>query len=216
MAAAITTSSVTRKRTVDVWAEIGAGDGRSFLYGPRLGRLYLLRPAQASDLRLLGVIGLPAAGRQREVVDPVARIRHDRASLAGEPPNQQPVFLLRAAYRSFQITRGALPLRSMALVARAAAPLFRGRVIEAGATVCDIGRLVHAAEMRMSDPNCYPRALLTALLALAAGRSCTLLLGLLAPTHKMHAWCSVENELPYEPSPEHYLYQPLWALTLHP
>lgn len=216
VAAATTTSSVTRKRTADAWAEIDAGDGRSFLYGPRLGRLYLFHPAQASDLRLLSTIGLSAAHRQREVADPVERIAHDRASLAREPAGELPTFGLRLAYRAFQITRGAIPFHAMALLARAGAPLFRRRVIAAGANASEIGRLVHAAEAGVSDPNCYPRALLTALLATAAGRSSILLIGLLAPTRKMHAWCSVENELPYEPSPEHYLYQPLWALTLHP
>lgn len=216
VAAATTTSSVTRKRTDDAWAEIDAGDGRRFLYGPRLGRLYLLHPAQASDLRLLSIIGLPAARRQREVPDPVERVAHDRSSLAHEPPDGRPTFWLRLAYRSFQITRGAIPFHAMALLAHALAPLLRGRAIETGADASAIGRLVHAAEARVSDPNCYPRALLTALLAAVARRRCTLLIGLLAPTHKMHAWCSVESELPYEPSPEHYLYQPLWALTLHP
>lgn len=216
VAAATTTSSVTRKRTDDAWTEIDAGDGRSFLYGPRLGRLYLLPPAQASDLRLLSAIGLSAAHRQLEVPDPVERVAHDRAGLAHEPAGVRPAFWLRLAYRAFQVTRGALPFQAMALLARALAPLLRGRIIETGASVCEIGRLVHAAETRVPDPNCYPRALLTALLAAAAGRRCILLIGLLAPTHKMHAWCSVENELPYEPSPEHYLYQPLWALTLRP
>lgn len=216
VAAATTTSSVTRKRTDDAWAEIDAGDERRFLYGPRLGRLYLLPPAQASDLRLLSTIGLSTAHRQREVADPVERVTHDRTSFARDPVDGLPTFRLRLAYRVFQITRGAIPFHAMALLARAAGPIFCGRVIAAGAGVSEIGRLVHAAESGVSDPNCYPRALLTALLATAARHRCTLLVGLLAPTRKMHAWCSVGNELPYEPSPEHYLYQPLWALTLHP
>lgn len=215
VAAATTTSSVTRKRTDDTWTEIDAGDGRSFLYGPRLGRLYLLNPAQASDLNLLRLIGLSKERRQSEVPDPVERVTHDRGSL-GHRPAREPTPWLTLLYRAFQLTRGAIPFRAMARLACAIAPLLRGRAIETGAGPSEIGQLVHAAEARVRDPNCYPRALLTALLATAARRRCTLLIGLLTPTHKMHAWCSVENELPYEPSPEHYLYQPLWALTLDP
>ena len=44
----------------------------------------------------------------------------------------------------------------------------------------------------------------------------TLIVGVLSPTRKMHAWCEVDGELPYEPMPEHYLYQPLWTLALTP
>lgn len=215
VAAATTTSNATRKPTDESWAEIGASDGRTFLYGPRLGRLYLLHPAQASDRKLLGLIGLPTVSRQPAVVDPIERVTHDRASLARSTDGRQ-ALSLRMAYGLFQLTRRAIPFAMMALLTRAIAPLFRGRTIRVGATASDIGKLVHAVEAGARHPNCYPRALLTALLAIAAGSSCTLLIGLLAPTRKMHAWCSVEHELPYEPSPEHYLYQPLWALTLRP
>lgn len=217
-AAATTTSSAIRKPTGKAWAEIGACDGRTFLYGPRLGRLYLLQPAQASDRKLLSIIGLPAASRQPEVTDPIERITHDRVSLGVEAAggHRRRALSLKLAYGVFQLTRRAIPLGSMALIARAIAPLFRGRIIKTGATASDIGKLVHAVETGARNPNCYPRALLTALLAMAAGSNCTLLIGLLAPTRKMHAWCSVAHELPYEPSPEHYLYQPLWALTLRP
>ena len=216
MVAATTTSSATRRPTDRAWAEIGASDGRTFLYGPRFGRLYLLLPPQACDRKLLSIIGLSTASRQPEVADPIERVTHDRASLGLETTGRQRALSLKLAYRTFQLTRRAIPFGSMALLARAVAPLLRGRLIRTDATASDIGRLVHAVEAEVGNPNCYPRALLTALLAIAAGRSCTLLIGLLAPTRKMHAWCSVEQELPYEPSPEHYLYQPLWALTLQP
>lgn len=216
VAAATTTSSATRKPTDESWAEIGASDGRTFLYGPRLGRLYLLHPAQASDRKLLSIIGLPTVGRQPMVADPIERVTHDRASLGSESTDRQPALSLRLAYGAFQLTRRVIPFGWMALLIRWVAPLFRGRSIGVGATASDIGKLLHAVEAEARNPNCYPRALLTALLAIAAGSSCTLLIGLLAPTRKMHAWCSVEHELPYEPSPEHYLYQPLWALTLRP
>jgi len=216
VAAATTTSSATRKPTDESWAEIGASDGRTFLYGPRLGRLYLLHPSQASDRTFLSILGLPTLSRQPEVADPIERVTHDRASLGSASADRRQALSLGLAYGLFQLTRRAIPFGSMALLARAVAPLLRGRIIKAGATASDIGTLVHAVEAQARSPNCYPRALLTALLAVAAGRSCTLLIGQLAPTRKMHAWCSVERELPYEPSPEHYLYQPLWALTLRP
>lgn len=199
-----------------MWTGISAAGGRIFLYGPRLGRLYLLPSAQASDPKLLRILGLPMPSRQPEVEDPITRVTHDRASLADEPEGSRPPFSLRLAYRVFQITRGIIPFATMAHLARAAAPLWRGRALASGATTSEIGKRIHAVESALRGANCYPRALLTALLAIAAGRQCTLLIGLLAPTRKMHAWCSVESELPYEPTPEHYLYQPLWALTLRP
>jgi hypothetical protein len=50
----------------------------------------------------------------------------------------------------------------------------------------------------------------------SVGRGCVLAVGALAPTRKMHAWCSVDGVLPCEPLPEHYLYQVLWTSAVAP
>jgi hypothetical protein len=80
-------------------------------------------------------------------------------------------------------------------------------------TLSDIGRLVFEVERSAGIEDCYPRALLTLYLCLQAGHPCELLVGCLAPTRKMHAWCSSAGTLPYEALPEHYMYQPLYALA---
>lgn len=85
-----------------------------------------------------------------------------------------------------------------------------------GSSVESIGRTVAAAERSFDRGDCYPRALATALLCLASGSPCTLAIGVLSPTRKMHAWCWTNDCLPFEPTPEHYLYQPVWALRLSP
>jgi hypothetical protein len=54
------------------------------------------------------------------------------------------------------------------------------------------------------------------LLCLTAGGACSLLVGVLAPTRKTHAWCCINGVLPYEGAPEHYMYQPVWMLRLEP
>ena len=79
-----------------------------------------------------------------------------------------------------------------------------------------IGRLVHGVESAIGLADCYPRALLTAWLSLSHGLRCELVVGTLAPTRKMHAWCSIHGQLPYEALPEHYLYQPLLIMSLTP
>jgi hypothetical protein len=68
----------------------------------------------------------------------------------------------------------------------------------------------------LGQSNCYPRAIVSATMAHREGMECQLTLGVLAPTRKMHLWCTVAGVLPYEPSPEHYLYQPLFGLTVLP
>jgi sugar/nucleoside kinase (ribokinase family) len=90
------------------------------------------------------------------------------------------------------------------------------RWIARGASSAEIGATVHAVEDASGAGDCYARALITAFMCLSARRACVLAVGVLAPTRKMHAWCCVEGDLPYEPSPEHYLYQPVWTLSLAP
>lgn len=208
--------SDVRINTTDyAWTEIDAEDGHRFLYGPRFGRLYLLPVEQATDSRLLRVVGLSQANRTQVLTDPATRVLHNQFSLSSERDLKCPR-RLAFLYRFFHATRSIVPFVAMASLARRAVPLLCEHAVAAGSTTSEIGTIVHVVERKLGWANCYPRALLTAGLATAAGRACTLVIGQLAPTRKMHAWCSVDGEIPYEPSPEHYLYQPLWMLTLRP
>lgn len=73
----------------------------------------------------------------------------------------------------------------------------------------EVGRMVKAVERSAGLSDCYPRALLTAYLCMAAGLSCKVTVGILVPTTNMHSWCSTEGTIPYEPEPEHWAYRPL-------
>jgi hypothetical protein len=166
------------------------------------------------DPQFQRVIGLANVPRREALADPVERIVHDRTSLKDARSLRAPLSL-RVAYRLMRASRSVLPLRAAARVVRTAAAR-RSRSGASDMTNEHIAALLHRIEGGMRGADCYPRALMTAFLCLSAGRACTLLVGVLAPTRKMHTWCCIGGELPYEPLPEHYLYRPLWALTLSP
>ena len=191
-------------------------DGRSWLvYGPRLGRFYRLSAAEASDARFNGLIGLPAARRVADLTDPADRVLRTRADFkTGEPA--APARALRWGYRLASLSRHVVPLRAAAKLTRWMARFSRWRRPQDAVTPSQIGALVHALEGGSGAPNCYPRALLSAYLALLSGHACVLAVGTLAPTRLMHVWCSIAAAVPYEPMPEHHLYRPVWTLGLSP
>lgn len=199
----------------EAWAEIEVDRERKLIYSPRLGRLYLLPSDFAADEAFLSVTGLAAIPRVDALADPAGCITHDRPGLAGL---REPAVTawLRFCYACVRVSRHWMTLRLAACIVRRAAVAFGHDVMSRGATASEIGRLVAATERDSKRGDCYARALLTAFLCLSAGRSCVLAVGVLAPTRKMHAWCSVDGELPYEPFPEHFLYQPVWTLELAP
>lgn len=201
------------------WTEIVADDRRSLLYGPRTGRLYLLERRAAEDANLRKVLGLARLTFDGDLEDPATAVAHDTASFGGAAPPRPPV-ALRAAYRLLDGTRSLLPLGLAArLVAASAARRSRrtrANGVPRGSTVDAIAHAIHALERHVGYADCYPRALLTAFLALSAGSVCRLAVGVLAPTRKMHAWCSIDGQLPYEALPEHYMYRPLLVVSLRP
>lgn len=199
----------------EAWAAIEVDAQRALVFSPRFGRLYLLPAHDLRDAGFRRLAGLGAAARTNGIADPACRVVRDRAcvddiALPAVPPG------LRAAYLAMHASRSVLPLRAAARLVRRAAFTFGGHWVAPGASSAEIGRTVQAIESTAGAGDCYARALFTAFLCLSARRACVLAVGVLAPTRKMHAWCSVEGDLPYEPSPEHYLYQPVWTLTLAP
>lgn len=149
------------------------------------------------------------------MADPAHSVLLSAHAVAESPGSTPGSRRLRLLYRVLKASRGVLALRFCARLLRHLAILNRARQ-RASCSSADIGRIVHAVEREVPAPDCYPRALLTLYLALRAGRGGALTIGVLAPTRKMHAWCTIGSDLPYEPAAEHYLYQPLWTLTLPP
>lgn len=201
------------------WTQIVADDRRWLLYGPRTGRLYLLQRPEADDPRLRQVLGLARLTFDGDLEDPATAVAHDTASFGGAGSPRPPV-ALTAAYRLLDGTRSVLPLMLAARLVAACAARRRSRPIATGGlpgrAVDAIAHAIHGLERHVGYADCYPRALLTAFLALSAGAACRVAIGVLAPTRKMHAWCSVDGVVPYEPMREHYLYRPLLVMTLIP
>jgi hypothetical protein len=185
-------------------------DERCLVYGPSLGGLYLLTARDSLQRPLQTALGLGALGLENDLSDPVERIVHDLPSLRDLAVETAPA-VLRMVYRFFHFSRPFLPFRFLVTLVSAASKL---RSPDPSLTVSSIGRLLHAIESATGIANCYPRALMTCYLCLRSGRDCELAIGTLAPTRKMHAWCSTGGELPYEALPEHYMYRPLLILTV--
>jgi hypothetical protein len=118
------------------------------------------------------------------------------------------------AYRAFHHSRRFVPLRLLVRVVGLLAAILPAKLERGPSSVEVIARAVCATEQSVGFSDCYPRAVLTAFLASAMGHHCTITVGTIAPTRKMHAWCSIDGVLPFEPSAEHYLYQPVWAIEI--
>ena len=198
--------------TDEAWSPIDVGEGRWLVYGPRFGRSYLLEGADALGPHFLKVVGLRREARYDSILDPaqsVSGTRYDVMLPNGRGASQ----LARGCYSLLGMSRHIVPLRLAARLVRTLALVTR-RCGQTQSVVQAIARRLHETEQGRGD--CYPRALMTAYLSLRAGHACTLTIGALAPTRKMHVWCSLDGIIPYEPSPEHYLYQPLWTMALEP
>ena len=182
------------------------------IYGPRFGRMYLLTNEEVSAPQLRRAVGLANVARVAPLHDPAERVLCDGTEV-GEPLHHVPAWL-SLAYRGFDASRRVVPIRQAIRGIHWWALRTRGGSLFKDGDVESIGQLLCTVESGVSNPNCYPAALLTALLSLAAGRSCSIVIGVLSPTRLMHAWCVVDGVVPYERHPEHFLYQPLWTRTL--
>lgn len=205
---------------IDVrWTRVLVDDRRGLLYGPGTGRLYLLGPREAEDRWLRRVLGLARWTFDDDLEDPAATVAHDATSFRGATPPLARASL-RGAYRLLDQTRSVLPFGlAVRLTAAAARRRARRGALAANGNIDRVGaiaRAIHALERDVGYADCYPRALLTAYLALSVGTACRISIGVLAPTRKMHAWCTVDGVVPYEPMPEHFLYRPLLVISLDP
>lgn len=198
----------------EAWSPIYVGDNHYLIYGPRLGRSYLLPENVVTQPSFLQVAGLSRAHRYDALLDPAGRIARTLQNFGdGRGSDVSVRYVL--GYRLLQTSRHAIPLRSTAKLIRTLA-IYRQCRIKTNNLHAYIAECLHGIEGKLGTGDCYPRALMTAYLSLRSGQACRLTVGALAPTRKMHVWCSLEEVIPYEPAPEHYLYQPLWTLTLLP
>lgn len=194
------------------WTRIYAAKNSYFVYGPRLGRVYLLGERDLEDSVLRWVIGLGSLCHEQHIADPAKRVLYDLTRFKDLPSPSVPVSR-RIAYRILSWSRYLLPFR---LVVSLLAKLARWRQPDTTISLADIARRIYCIEQTTGIADCYPRALVTAYLSLRSGRDCTLLIGAIVPTRHLHAWCSTEGLVPYEAMPEHYMYQPLIRWNLAP
>jgi hypothetical protein len=188
------------------WTAVDVGDGRAFLFSPRLGATHLLDVELAQSPLLLALMGLSQRDFSVALTDPAETV-----TLTGAFEKQYPASaaasmragrLLLALYLFFHHFRSVIPLRSALRLA-----WLVGRHRRTQLSNEQIGHLVWAVEHRLGLSDCYPRALLTA--CLAGARPTSVSIGILAPTHKLHAWCAIDGAIPYEPVQRHWWYSPL-------
>ena len=157
-------------------------------------------PDLAASAALPRLLGLSRHSYRERLPDPATSVELVEAS--GADVGQ----LVRAMYVFCHRHRTIASVNRAIRVAGWLAPLRRPRH---GWRAAEIARRVSAVERSVGFSDCYPRALLTAWLCLTAGLDCEVTIGILAPTSKMHAWCSTGGAIPYEPVPEHWFYSPL-------
>lgn len=194
------------------WTRVIIDEGRCFVYGPGLGRLYLLTTEQIDDECLKKLLGLKGYNFRKDLDDPAMRIVYDLSSLK-EMPSVRASLFLRIGYRFLHISRLFFPFPMMM---RVMAKLAKLNSNEVPFTIPDIGRLIHGIEQAIGFSDCYPRALMTGYLCLKNGIHCDLVVGALTPTRQMHAWCSADGQIPYESFPEHCWYRPLLMISFTP
>ena len=187
------------------WCRIGI-ENRFFVYGPRLGALYLLPAGEAHNNKLIRVLGVRSSDFEQVVADPASVVLHDITAFKAGVIPPAPKFWCYL-YRFIHQSRNVVPFGILLRLATNLVSLSPGktnfRTQEA------IGKLLHAIETKIALRDCYPRAIITACLCSKARLSWQVAIGILSPTRMMHAWCSTNGVLPYEPLPEHYMYQPL-------
>lgn len=164
---------------------------------------------------ILFLLGLSTLDRHDVLTDPAASValvgtfekplRKAHLELLQPDQEQHVGRFLPRLYRIFHYHRRIMSIGRAIRLMRLLAFFDRRQHYEPA----DIGKLVMLVEEVVGISDCYPRALLTAYLCLLARRNCKITIGILAPTSKLHAWCSTEGIIPYEPVYHHWWYQPL-------
>jgi hypothetical protein len=199
-------------QTRTLWTRLPFVDGRWLVYSPRFARTYLVPPDLASSSRLPRVFGLSRSSFRDPLADPAetdAAVNVAVTEAGGDPPTDVGR-LLPGLYRFFHRHRTVASVSRALLLCRWLAVVRRGPGIDA----VEIGETVKAVERAVGVSDCYPRALLTAYLCMRARVDCEVTIGILAPTTNLHAWCSSQGTIPYEPRREHWFYQPLVVLRV--
>lgn len=187
------------------WSRICINN-KCFFYGPRLGALYFLPTEQSSEKLLLRVLGLRTFYFTDELSDPACYVLHDLTEL--KKNRASPVSGIWCfIYQFIHLSRHIIPFNIMLNGMTKIASIMRS--VNQTYSPSEIGQILHAIEQRTGYQNCYPRSIITACLCTQSRLSWDVTIGILSPTRMMHAWCSTNGILPFEPSPEHYMYQPL-------
>ncbi len=185
-----------------LWTWLPIDGVRGLVYSPRSGRTYLIPLGLATSRAAPPILGLHAVGYRSALVDPADRI----ALVAGTDANVGAGWLVRSLYVQFHRHRTLFAIdRAM----RLSRWLARIGPKYPHCKPSDIGHAVMAVETSLGISDCYPRALVTAYFCMAARLECDVTVGILSPTTKMHAWCSTDGVIPYEPRPSHWYYSPL-------
>ena len=194
-----------------LWTRVPFDDSRCLIYGAGWGRFYLVDRSVPLAPVFQRVLGLRSSKLVDSIRDPVERIELDRSRLR-DHERRVPPLSARLAYRFFHSSRGLIPLRWMTSLIHEVAR----RAPASRTTISELGRRVFEVEHFIGLEDCYPRAILTLYWCIRARHPCQVLVGCLVPTRKMHVWCSSAGILPYEASPEHYMYQPAFHLSYEP
>ena len=198
------------------WTYVPAGDGRFFVFSPRSGSTYLLSSELIQNQLLLFLLGLPRRAQLKQIEDPATSVELVGAfekPLAISSPNipeeiigDRPGWFLQKLYVWFYNYRKIFSVGRAIRLGKCLATINKSRP---ACEISDLGKIIMAVENAVGISDCYPRALLTACLCLQARLNCKITIGILAPTSKLHAWCSTEGVIPYEPVYHHWWYQPL-------
>jgi hypothetical protein len=184
------------------WTRLPLDGARCFIYSPFFGRTYLLPVDLAANRALAPLLGLKAPECRDSLVDPAERI-----ALVGSAESTAGAgWLVRSLYVLFHRHRTLLSIRRAMRLSRWLAWLGPKH---SGWGPADVGGVVMAIESSLGISDCYPRALVTSYLCMTAELSCEVTVGILSPTANMHAWCSTDGVIPFEPRPEHWFYSPL-------
>jgi len=192
-----------------LWTRLAVDGGRCLVYSPLFGRTYLLENEFSTSRLAPNVFGLSSSNCQDLLLDPAESI-----AVSGECQSSVTVSgLLPVLYRFFHEHRAIASISRTIRLAKWFAPLHRNRGL---LSAVEIGTLVMAVERSVGFSDCYPRTLLTAYLCLITRLNCKVAVGVLSPSKNMHAWCSTNGVIPYEPVPRHWWYSPLVVFDVVP